>query len=458
MPGANLILPIALDRRSAAPLSRQLQAGLRDLIARGGLPAGSLLPPSRRLAPELGVSRNVVLDAYAQLRHEGLLTARRGQGTRVSSNGGPRSPASRPARWRLDLHPDVTDLSAFPRVAWGRAVAGAIHDLPDRALGYHSARGIHELRVELAAYLARTRGVVAEPESIIVCEGLMSAVGLIREALELKRIAVPRVSYPSLASALQRSGPPTTWLDVDSLGAVFGRLPRGPGRAALVQPAHHYPLGMPISPERAETLMGWAAEQGGLILENDANADVHHDGPGPPALQARMPDSCLLVGSVSRVLAPGLRMGWIVAPPALAARLARHKAITEPGLPVIDQMAFARFLADGELDRHLRRLRSSCRRRSKAFSAALEAELPDCLVTSPSSGFHVTIALPPGVQEQAVIDAAARSGVKLFGLAEHVLDGPPLPPSLVVGYGDLPEPSVRRAAGVLRNAISAARP
>jgi GntR family transcriptional regulator/MocR family aminotransferase len=457
MPGANLILPIVLDRRSAVPLSRQLQAGLRDLIARGGLPAGSLLPPSRRLAPDLGVSRNVVLDAYGQLRHEGLLTARRGQGTRVSSRGGTLPPAGRRARWRLDLHPDVTDLSAFPRAAWGRAVAGALHDLPDRALGYHSARGIHELRVELAAYLARTRGIVAEPESVIVCEGLMSAVGLVREALELKRIAVPRVSYPSLASALQRSGPPTTWLDVDGLGAVFGGLPRGPGRAALVQPAHHYPLGMPIAPERAETLLGWAAEHGGLILENDANADVHHGGPGPRALQGRMPDSCLLVGSVSRVLAPGLRMGWIVAPPALAAMLARHKAITEPGSPVIDQMAFARFLADGELDRHLRRLRSSCRRRSKAFTAALEAELPDCIVTSPPSGFHVTIALPPGVQEQAVIDAAARSGVKLFGLAEHVLDGPPLPPSLVVGYGALPEPSVRRAASVLRQAVAAAR-
>ncbi len=457
MPGANLILPIVLDRRSSAPLSQQLQSALRDLIARGGLPAGSLLPATRRLAPELGVSRNVVLDAYAQLRHEGLLSARRGQGTRVSATSGPQAPAAPRPRWRLDLHPDVTDLSAFPRLAWGRAVAGALHELPDRALGYRSARGIHELRVELAAYLARTRGVVAGPESIIVCEGLISAVGLIREALGLRRIAVPRVSYPSLASALRRSGPPTSWLDVDGRGAVFTRLPRGAGRAALVQPAHHYPLGMPIAPERAQTLISWAQEHGGLILENDANADVHHDGPGPAALQGRIPDSCLLVGSVSRVLAPGLRMGWIVAPPALAATLASHKAIAEPGSPVIDQMAFARFLADGELDRHLRRLRSGCRRRSRAFARALDAELPDCSVTAPASGFHVTVALPPGIQEQAVIDAAARSGVRLFGLAEHVLSGPPLPPSLVVGYGALSEPSVGPTARVLRQAVAAAR-
>jgi len=456
MPGANLILPIALDRRSATPLGHQLQTGLRDLIARGGLPAGSLLPPSRRLAPELGVSRNVVLDAYGQLRHEGLLTARRGQGTRVSAKSGPRSPAREQVRWRLDLHPDVTDLSAFPRVAWGRAVAGALHDLPDRALGYRSARGIHELRVELAAYLARTRGVVAGPESIVICEGLMSAIGLVREALELRRIAVPRISHPLLGSALGRSGPPTTWLEVDDHGAVFGKLPRGPGRAVLVEPAHHYPLGMPISPDRAATLLRWAEDRGGLILENDANADLHHAGPGPPSLQGRMPDACLLTGSVSRVLAPGLRMGWIVAPPELATRLARHKAGTEPASPVIDQMAFARFLADGELDRHLRRLRSGYRRRSKAFSSALQEELPDCSVTAPPSGFHVTIGLPAGVREQAVVGAAAQSRVRLFGLGEHVLHGPPLPPGLVAGYGALPEPSARRAAGALRRAISAA--
>jgi GntR family transcriptional regulator/MocR family aminotransferase len=156
------------------------------------------------------------------------------------------------------------------------------------------------------------------------------------------------------------------------------------------------------------------------------------------------------------VLAPGLRLGWIVAPPALATMLARHKAGTEPASPVIDQMAFARFLADGELDRHLRGLRSGYRRRSKAFSSALEAELPDCSVTAPPSGFHVIIELPAGVQEQAVVGAAARSRVRLSGLGEHVLHGPPLLPALLAGYGALPDPSARRAAAAIRRAISAA--
>lgn len=457
MSGANLPLPITIDRDAPVGLSQQLQDALRDLIARGGLPAGTLLPPTRRLAPALGVSRNVVLDAYSQLRHEGLLTARTGDGTRVSGTAVRPAVSAARTRRRIDLHPDVTDLSGFPRLAWGRAVNAALRELPDQALGYGSPRGIHELRVQLAAYLARTRGVVADAESIVVCEGLMTAVALLREALELRRVAVPRVSYPALAGALQRPGPPTGWLDVDEQGTLFERLPRGFGCAAVVQPAHHYPLGVAISEERAEHLLTWAHRRGGLIVENDANADVFHDGPGPAALQGGAPECTVLIGSVSRTLAPGLRMGWLVAPPELALRLGAHRARTIPGPPVIDQMAFARFLADGALDRQARRLRGTCRRRSRALAAALREELPDAAVNAPASGLHVTVALQPGTDEERVRAAAAASGVRLFGLAEHVLHGEPLPPGLVVGFGALPEPSAPAAARAVRNAVATAR-
>lgn len=456
MPGANPVLPISLDRRAPVGLSRQLQDALRDLIDRGGLPAGTLLPPSRRLARELGVSRNVVLDAYAQLRHEGLLTARTGEGTRVGGRARRPAPTRERSGRRLDLHPDVTDLSAFPRPAWRRAVDAALREIPDRELGYGSPRGVHELRAQLAAYLARTRGLVAAAESIVICEGLIAAVGLLREALELRRVAVPRVGYQALAGALQRPGPPTTWLDVDDRGAVIRRLPRGRGCGAVVQPAHHFPLGVQMPEERGRALVEWARGRGGLIIENDANAELFHDGPGPVALQGVAPDCTVLMGSVSRTLAPGLRMAWIVAPPRLAARLARHRARTEPGPPVIDQVAFARFIAAGELDRHVRRLRGTCRRRSAALTAALGGELPGCEVTAPASGLHVTVELVPGTDEGRVTAAAAASGVRLFGMADHVLHGEPLPPALVVGFGALPEPSARSAARSVRRAVEAA--
>jgi len=457
MSRANLPLPISIDRQSPVGLSRQLQSALRDLIARGGLVDGTLLPPSRKLAPALGVSRNVVLDAYSQLRHEGLLSARTGDGTRVRGSARKTAPAGARRRRRIDLHPDVTDLSSFPRLAWGRAVEAALRELPDQALGYGAPRGIHELRAQLAAYLARTREIVADADSIVVCEGLMAAMSLLRETLELRRVAVPRVSYPALADALQRPGPPTSWLDVDEHGAVLARLPKASGCAVVVQPAHHYPLGVTLSDERAESLITWARLHGGLILENDANAEVFHDGRGPAALQGVAPECTVLMGSVSRTLAPGLRLGWLVAPPELALRVGRNRARTEPGPPVIDQMAFARFLADGALDRHVRRLRGTCRSRSQALTAALGRELPGCEVTAPPSGLHVTIVLEPGTDEERVKAAASAAGVRLFGLAEHVLHGEPLPPGLVVGFGALPEPSAPAAARALRRAVATAR-
>lgn len=456
VPGANPILPITIDRSSPAGLSRQLQDGLRDLIARGGLPAGAPLPPSRSLAVELGVSRNVVLAAYSQLRHEGLLVAQAGAGTRVGpQQRRPARPRARRRR-RFDLHPDVTDLAAFPRLAWGRAVEGALRELPDRELGYGSPRGIADLRFELAAYLARTRGLVADADSIVVCEGLLAAVGLLHEALGLRRVAVPRIGYPALAATLRRFGPQTAWLDVDDHGAVLDALPRAAGAAVVVQPADHYPLGLSLPPERAETLIAWAERRGGLIVENDVGAEIFHDGPGPPALQAQAPERTILVGSVSRTLAPGLRLGWVVAPPELARRIARHRAHTEPGPPVIDQVAFARFLAAGELDAHVRRLRAACRSRSRALAAALHRELPELGLRAQPSGLHVTLALPEGSDEDRVIAAGADVGVRLFGLGEHVLEGTRPAPALVVGFGALPEPSAPAAARAIARAIAAA--
>lgn len=457
MPRANLTLPITIDRTTPVGLSVQLQSALRDLILRGGLPDGSRLPPSRVFAPQLGVSRNVVLDAYSQLRHEGLLVARTGDGTRVSYRAGASAAAPDRRRRRFDLHPDVTDLAAFPRLAWVGALQATLRELPDRALGYGSPRGIRELRVQLAAYLARTRGAVADPDSIVVCEGLMAAVGLLREALDVRRVAVPRVSYPALAAALQRPGPPTGWLDVDRQGAVLDALPGGRGCAAVVQPAHHYPLGGTMPGERADQLVAWARGRGSLILENDANAEVFHDGLGPAALQGVAPECTVLMGSVSRTLAPGLRMGWLVAPPELARSLGRLRARTDPGPPVIDQMAFARFIADGAFDRHVRRLRDTCRSRSRALATALREKLPACEIDAPPSGLHVNVALQSGTDERRVTAAAASAGVRLFGLAEHVLEGESLPPGLVVGFGALPEASAQEAARAVGRAVAAAR-
>ena len=452
-------------RGGGVPLARQVEARLRELDP------GTALPPTRRLAQDLGVSRGVIVRAYAQLRHEGLLEARVGAGSRrvgsAAVTGAPRGARSvtpeRPARprWRLDLHPEVTDLAAFPRRAWLRAYGEAVHGLPDHALGYEEPTGQGELRAQLAAYLTRARGVRCEAAQVVVCGGLLSAFAIVRRALAdagIRRLHRPRVSHRALAGAARDGtpGPAAGWLDIDAGGVVVDGLPRGPHQAVLVEPADAYPLGVPLAPERALALADWARRADAIVVESDANAELHHNGAGAPAFQRGLPEHTVLIGSMSRALAPGLRVGWIVAPPRLVDAVEAARRATEPAQPVLEQLALARLVACGDLDRHLHRLRDTYRARARRLTALLSEDLPEWRVHAPAGGFHLLAGLPAGgPQEGAVVAAVARERVRVVGLAGHVLHGPPLAPALILGYGALPEAAMPRAVRALGRATAA---
>lgn len=458
-----LLVPVA--RSGGVPLAQQVEARLRELDP------GTALPPTRRLAQDIGVSRGVVVRAYAQLRHEGLLEARVGAGSRrvggaavTGAPGGARSVTpDRPARprWRLDLHPEVTDLAAFPRRAWLRAYGEAVNGMPDHALGYEEPTGQAELRAQLAAYLTRARGVRCEAGQVIVCGGLLSAFAIVQRALAetgVRRLHRPRVSHRALASAA-RDGTPgiaAGWLDIDAGGVVVDGLPRGPHQAVLVEPADAYPLGVPLAPERALALADWARRADAVVVESDVNAELRHDGAGAPAFQRGLPEHTVLIGSTSRALAPGLRVGWIVAPPRLVDAIKAARRATEPSQPVLEQLALARLMACGDLDRHLHRLRERYRARARRLTALLAEELPGWRVHATDGGFHLLAGLPDGgAQERPVVAAAARERVRVVGLAGHVLHGPPLPPALVLGYGALPEAAMPQAVRALERAAGA---
>ncbi|WP_367401279.1 PLP-dependent aminotransferase family protein [Paraconexibacter antarcticus] len=452
-------LLVPLQRDGGAPLARQVEARLRELVP------GTPLPPTRRLAADLGVARGTVVRAYAQLRHEGLLEGRVGAGSRIAPaprpSGAPAAPPDR--RWDLDLHPEVTDLAAFPRRAWLRAYGAAVHDLPDRALGYEEPLGLRELREELCVYLARARGVRCDPEQIVICGGLLAGLAIVRRALAdtgVRCLHRARVSHRALGELSRGtvSGPATGWLDVDGAGLVVDALPRRSRQAVLVEPAGSYPLGARLSAARLTTLTEWARRQDAVLVESDLNAELDHDGVGLPALQGSLPERTVLIGSTSRALAPGLRVGWIVAPPGLVGALTAARRATEPGQPVLEQLALARFLAAGDLDRHLRRLRSTYRTRARTFANLLEDAVEGGRLDVPACGFHLVMGLPPGAaDESSVVAAAAAAGhrVRLVGLAGHVLHGPPLPPALVLGYGALPEAAMARAVQALTGAMAA---
>jgi GntR family transcriptional regulator/MocR family aminotransferase len=455
-------LLLELDRHSRRPLRAQLEDGLRDAVRTGRLAPRSRLPASRALAADLGVSRRLVVDAYAQLLAEGYLVARAGAGTFVAETAAASAPAaSDPPARRLafDFFPGNPDLSAFPRRAWLRALRETLRHAPDQAFGYPDPRGAIELRRALVEHLRRVRGVVADPETIVVCGGASQGFALLARALEGERIAVEDPSLPVHRGIMQAGGALLAPLAVDEDGARVPALPRlaaehGPIRAVVVTPAHQSPTGVAMSSARRAALTAWASEGERLIIEDDYDAEYRYDRAPLAALQGLASDRVAYLGTVSKTLAPALRLGWIVAPPALLARLVELKALADHGSATIEQLALAHLLESGAYDSHLRQARRRYRVRRDALVSAVTTHLPGARVTGVAAGLHAIVRLPHAVDGLRLVQAAQRLSVGVYPLGYGYFNVRPVDDGLVLGYANLAEPAIeegiRRLGEVLQ--------
>ncbi|HMI70534.1 MAG TPA: PLP-dependent aminotransferase family protein, partial [Solirubrobacteraceae bacterium] len=353
---------VALDRAGGRPLRSQLEEQLRDGVRSGRLHAGTALPPTRALAAELGIARGVVVEAYGQLVAEGFLVARRGSATRVARVAAPEprttTPATRMPPARFDFRAESADRGAFPRRAWLAAARRAMTVAPDADLGYGTWAGAPALRGALAAYLGRARGVVAEPEQVVVTAGITQAVALLAAVLRrrgARKVIVEEPGFDQHRTILERAGLSLVPIEVDDGGLRTGELPAA--AAALVTPAHQMPTGAVLAPERRAALLDWAAANDALVLEDDYDGEYRYDREPVGALQGLGAGRVVYLGSTSKTLAPALRLGWMVLPGDLAAVLADERGWTDGGSPVLDQLTLAAFIERGELDRHLRRMR-----------------------------------------------------------------------------------------------------
>jgi GntR family transcriptional regulator/MocR family aminotransferase len=452
-----LDLLVRVDR-GGAPLRAQLEEQLRDAVRSGRLAPGVALPSSRSLARELGVSRGVVVDAYAQLGAEGYLVARQGAPTLVSDAASPAADAARyPAAERpprFDFRPGGPDVGLFPRGAWLASLRRGLRDAPDARFDYGDPRGAPELRVALARYLGRARGVACDPERVVVTSGMAQGMALIARALVAqggRRIGVEDPSSAPGRDQLAANGLEILPVPVDEEGLCVDRLEALALDAAFVAPAHQFPLGVVLAPERRAALIEWAARRGAIVLEDDYDAEYRYDRAPVGAVQGLAPELVAYAGSVSKTLAPGLRLGWLVAPERLAGGVVSAKASDDLGTPVVEQLALADFLERGELDRHLRRTRAIYRARRDALVAALAKELPDCVPAGVAAGLHLVVHLPADADEPAVLERARSRGVGLYGLSEHRIE--PGPPALLIGYGRIAEAAIAPAVAELAAAV-----
>jgi GntR family transcriptional regulator/MocR family aminotransferase len=457
--GAALLLQ--LDREGELPLHEQIERGIRDGIRKGRLAAGTPLPSSRSLAAELGISRGVVTEAYGQLAAEGYLLTRQGAPVRVARSVRPaeaREPAgSLLPSYRYHFDPGLPDLAAFPRNRWLRSLRAALRQAPIDAVGYPDPRGVPGLRQALADYLGRVRGVAAEPEQMLVCSGFSQAFSLLCRWLQergVERVALEDPGWHRHRLAVEQAGLEVVPIPVDGDGLRVDELERSGAGVVLVTPGHQFPTGCVLGSERRAALVDWAERGERLVVEDDYDSELRYDRGGVGALQGLAPERIVYVGSASKRLTPGMRLGWMQLPSWLAWSLIQAKTIEDGGTEAIAQLALQDFIERGELDRHLRRTRLLYERRRETLAKAVTNHLPQCQLGNAAAGLYETLALPAGTNESAVVAAAAEREVGVEGLALHSYTTPG-PPALILGFACLPDPTIDRAVRVLAEAIKA---
>jgi GntR family transcriptional regulator / MocR family aminotransferase len=443
----------AVRGRQAEALADQLRRAVRT----GTLPIGTRLPASRSLAADLGVSRGVVVRAYDQLVAEGYLAGRRGSGTIVAGGTDPGPPAPlRPVT--RSSNPGLPSGGTFPRVEWARCAARALATLTDAELGYGDPAGLPHLREELARYLGRVRAVLAPPERVVVVNGFAQASRLVAEVLRgggTTRIAVEDPGSIGLRDQFTASGLTCVAVPVDGEGMQVDALAASGVRAVVVTPAHQFPTGAVTSPPRRHALLEWARSCGGLVVEDDYDAEFRYDRSPIGALQGLGPDVVLYGGSVSKTLAPGVRLGWLVVPEHLVATYRDAKYTADLARGVLDQATFAELLASGEMDRHIRRMAVEYRRRRDHLVAAVTASLPGWEVTGAAAGLHLVLH-PPGGDDEALARQAQACGLDARALSRYSV-GSPRWPGLVVGYGHQPPARLTAAIEALARALNRQR-
>ncbi|HYI33644.1 MAG TPA: PLP-dependent aminotransferase family protein [Glaciibacter sp.] len=460
--GGDLFL--TLDRTSATPVHTQLETSIRDAIRSGRLKGDSVIPASRRLAQDLGLSRGVVVEAYQQLTAEGYLLSQPGGYTRVASGvssvipagTAPRQAApSTPEKPRIDFRYGRPDVTQFPRGAWLRSLRRVLTATPHDRLNYPDGQGAIELRTALSEYLNRVRGTWATPDNVVACNGFAQAISLIMPVLfahGVRRLAIEDPSDIDARRVAEAAGMDVVGIPVDEQGIDVAALDASDAGAVLVTSAHQFPTGCVLSPERRTALLAWAKRQDAVIIEDDYDAEYRYDQSPVGALHGLAPDHVIYAGTASKTLAPALRLGWLVAPSRLVDDIAARKFDADRGSPVIDQLAFADFLVAGDFDRHLRKMRPIYRRRRDVLLACMAENLPELDPVGIAAGLHVFTWLPADLPESHVIASAHDRGMTIGGIAGYQHSASPVG-GLIFGYGKLSESAIRTGVIILRRSF-----
>jgi GntR family transcriptional regulator/MocR family aminotransferase len=453
-------LLVTIDRARRASIGRQIEDQLRDAIRSGRLRGGTELPSTRACAEDLAVSRGVIERAYAQLAAEGYIDLRRGANPSVRDGNlrvGPADETSEPLRLRFDLRPHMPDVGEFPRHSWERSQRSAVVGASAADLGYGDPAGAWPVRVAVSEYLGRARGVLAGPSDTLMTAGTSSALSLVCRSLARRGATAIAFENPSQYThhlIAERAGLGVVGIEVDEEGLDVDRLGEHAVQAVVVTSAHQFPTGCVLSDDRRAALVEWARATGGLIVEDEYDAEFRYDRSPVAALQGLAPECVAYLGSTSKTLAPALRLGWAVLPDGLFDDMRRELEATILHVPTLTQLAFADFLERGEFARHVRRMRSIYRQRRATLVEALDEQLGIEPVGGIAAGLHVVLGIETLEQEGRVAMSMRSRRIAVQTLSTHCLSGYAGAAGVLLGYGAVSTASidavVEQFADVLR--------
>lgn len=472
-------MPWVIPLSRGEPLFRQVYRGIRQAILSGAVHAGERLPSTRDLAEQLGISRTVVLLAYEHLLAEGFIGGRGGSGTYVSEGlagnvaRGERkqarlrlsrfgssvrgsiatvdTPLPRPVAPRYNFIYGRSDLETFPFALWRRLLLRQARKGSTRQFDYGTALGNAELRAAICAHLRRARAVVCDPSEVIVVNGSQQALDLVMRVLVEPgdAAAIEDPHYDGIREALRAAGARLRPVPVDRDGLDPAQLPED-ARTVFVTPSHQFPTGAILPLERRLALLQWARRRNAVIVEDDYDGEFHYGGRPLESLQGLDREGRIVyIGTFSRTVFPALRIGYLIAPASLVPALTAAKWLSDLHSASLEQQTLAEFIRSGMYERHLRRLRRRNTARRAALLESIGRHLGDRVeVTGEGAGAQVVLWPRKAVSEPAMVAAAAKRGVGIYGI-RHCFAKQPSRPGFLLGYARLTEREIREGIRLL---------
>ncbi|WP_141430837.1 PLP-dependent aminotransferase family protein [Bacillus sp. 03113] len=445
-----------IDRESKKSLTQQVYENIRNGILSKELSEGEKLSSTRQLAEQIGVSRNIAVEAYEQLVAEGYLEVRPSAGTYVSQGSSlpivhtkvyaPFQEVEKKKNTCINFQSRNMAMDYFPRAKWGRLAKDICSEVPEDVFGYSGSEGTKELRTVLSRYLLRARGVRCHPEQIVITSGATQGLHLITELLSNRSdyIAVEDPVTDEMRTIFSYAGANILPIPIDEKGILPDQLPSDKKPSfVFVIPSHQAPLGVTLPIQRRIQLIEYTRKMDCYIVEDDYDSEFTYEGSPVHSIQGLDPERVIYVGTFSKILSPALRIGYVVLPTPLIERFRTLKWFTDRHTSTLEQLVLARFIEDGHFDRHVRRVKKVYRDRRAALVSCIQEHFPNANILGQAAGMHLVVEMPNVKFTEDLNNWLKKVGVLVYPVERYALNKGFHESKIVMGYGGLTEEKIR---------------